>query len=188
MHHDYQQKFDLISQALPSRFTENLRKVRAELPSLFTSTYPLVLSHDDLCEMNIFVDPYTGHITGIIDWADARILPFGISLWGFENMLGWMDSQGWHYYNNHHKLEDLFWHTFERTVDGVSETDKQAIRVARMPGFFLRYGFVWEDGVREIPAKEPDSAFRYLDAFYTTGNRCITDPAGRNSGSLFFKD
>jgi hypothetical protein len=138
---------------------------------LFTSTYPLVLSHDDLCEMNIFVDPNTGHITGIIDWAEARIFLFGISLWGFENMLGYMDSRGWHYYNNHHKLENLFWQTFEETVGGVLETDRQALRVARMAGFFLRYDFVWEDGVREIAAKEPDSALRYLDAFCTTGDR-----------------
>jgi hypothetical protein len=174
IHQDYQQKLDLLSRALPFRFTENLRKVRAELPLLFTSTYPLVLSHDDLCEMNIFVDPNTGHITGIIDWAEARILPFGISLWGFENMLGYMDSQGWHYYNNHHKLENLFWQTFEETVGGVSEAHRQAIRVARMAGFFLRYGFVWEDGVREIPAKEPDSALRYLDAFCTTDDRTAT--------------
>jgi hypothetical protein len=54
------------------------------------------------------------------------------------------------------------------------EAYKQAIRVARMAGFFLQYGFVWEDGVREIPAKEPDSALRYLDAFCTTDDRTAT--------------
>jgi hypothetical protein len=121
--------------------------------------------------MNIFVDPDTGHITGIIDWGEARILPFGISLWGFENMLGYMDSQGWHYYNNYHELEHLFWQTFKEIVGEISGADSQAIRIARMAGFFLRYGFVWEDGVREIPAKEPDSDLRYLDAFYATGDR-----------------
>ena len=174
IHHNYQQKFDLLSRTLAFRFMGNLTKVRAELPLLFTSTYPLVLSHDDLCEMNIFVDPNTGHLTGIIDWAEARILPFGIALWGFENILGYMDSQGWHYYSNHHKLENLFWQTFEEIVGGVSEADRQAIRVARMAGFFLRYGFVWEDGVREIPVKEPDSDLRYLDAFCTIGDRTVT--------------
>jgi Phosphotransferase enzyme family len=166
--HNYQQKLDLLSRALPLRFRESLRKVSAQLPLLFTSTYPLVLSHDDLCEMNILVDPNTGHITGIIDWADASILPFGICLWGFENVLGYMDSQGWHYYENHQTLEDLFWKTFEEAVGGVSKAEKRAIRVARVAGFFFRYGFSWEDGVREIPVKEPDSALRYLDAFCTT--------------------
>lgn len=118
--------------------------------------------------MNIFVNPNTGYITGIIDWAEARILPFGISLWGFENILGYMDSQGWHYYNNHHKFENLFWKTFEETIRGVSETNRQAIRITRLANFFLRYGFVWEGGVREIPAKEPDTNLSYLDAFFTT--------------------
>jgi hypothetical protein len=65
----------------------------------------------------------------------------------------------------------LFWQIFEAIIGGVSEADRQAIRVARMAGFFLRYGFVWEDGFRETPAKEPDSALRYLDAFCTTSDR-----------------
>lgn len=121
--------------------------------------------------MNIFVDPDTGHITGIIDWAEAKILPFGVSLWGFENTLGYMDSQGWHYYSNCRSLENLFWQTFRDAVGGVSEADMQAISVARMAGFFLRYGFTWEDGVREVPVQEPDSALRYLDAFCTTGDK-----------------
>jgi hypothetical protein len=75
--------------------------------------------------MNILVDPNTGHITGVVDWAEAGILPFGISLWGFENALGYMDSQGRHYYSYHCALMDLFWQTFERAVGGVSNADKQ---------------------------------------------------------------
>jgi hypothetical protein len=164
IHKDCEQKLELLSRVLPVRYTESLSKARTELPLLFTSAYPLVLSHDDLCEMNILVDLNSGHITGIIDWAEARILPFGFSLWGFENVLGFMDSQGWHYYNNHRELEKCFWQAFEQSVGGVSEADRQAIRVARMVGFFLRYGFVWEDGVRQIPAKESDSSLKYLDA------------------------
>lgn len=140
IHHDNQEK--LIFKALPFRFLGILRELRAQLLLLFTSTYPLVLSHDDLCKMNIFVDPRTGHATGIVDWAEARILPFGISLWGFENILGYIDSQGWHYYSNHYQLENLFWQRFQKIVGGVSEVDRQAIRVARLAGFFLRYGFV----------------------------------------------
>jgi hypothetical protein len=89
-----------------------------------------------------------------------------------------MDSQGWHYYNNSHRVENLFWQTFKEAVGGVSEAHRQAIRVARMAGIFLRYGVVWEDGVREIPVKEPDSALRYLDAFCTISDRPVTWPVG----------
>ena len=66
--------------------------------------------------MNIIVDPKTGHTTGVVDWSEAKILPFGVSLWGLENTLGYMDSQGWHYLDNHRELEDLFWRTFEQAV------------------------------------------------------------------------
>ncbi|KAI9764296.1 MAG: hypothetical protein M1840_008587 [Geoglossum simile] len=189
IHHEYKQKLDLLSRALPPRFTENVKKVLEELPLLFTSTYPLVLSHGDLNEMNIIVDPDSGHITGVVDWAEARILPFGISLWGLENTLGYMDSKGWHYYNNHHELEKLFWKTFEETIGEVTETHKQAIGVARMAGFFFRYGFVWEDRVREIPAKEPDPTLRYLDAFCTTCDRTATWWGySRGTVEVLFKD
>lgn len=169
IHQEYREKLDLLSRVLPSRFKECIDRVTAGLSLLFASTYPLVLTHDDLCEMNIFVDPDTGHLTGIIDWADAKILPFGISLWGLENILGYMDSRGWHYYSNHHELQDLFWQTFQEGAGGLSEADRQAIWVARMAGSFLRYGFVWEDGVREKPVEDPDSALRYLDVFCKTG-------------------
>jgi hypothetical protein len=146
-----------------------LVEAREELQLLFEPTYPMVLTHDDLCEMNIIVNPDTGHISGVVDWAEAEILPFGVSLWGFENITGFMDSQGWHYYNNHRKLLRLLWQTFEKTVGELSDADKYAIQVARTIGFFLRYGFVWEDGVRERPVKEQDSSLRYLDAF------CLAD-------------
>ena len=58
--------------------------------------------------MNILVDPETGHMTGIIDQIDAKVLPFGISLWGFRNILGYMDATRWHYYENYESLEALF--------------------------------------------------------------------------------
>ncbi len=32
--------------------------------------------------MNILVDPDSGHLTGVVHWADASIEPFGIALWG----------------------------------------------------------------------------------------------------------
>ena len=34
----------------------------------------------------------TGQITGIIDWAEAEVLPFGLALYGLENLLGYMGT------------------------------------------------------------------------------------------------
>lgn len=166
---EYQLRFERLSRVLPSRFRENLDKVRAGLPSLFASTYPLALNHGDLSEMNILVDPSTGHITGVIDWAEAKICPFGISLWGLENVLGSMNQQGWHFHPHHLELRNLFWQTFEATVGRVSDDNKQTIEIARMAGLFLRYGFAWADGGQE-PVDEGTISFMYLDAFCATVN------------------
>lgn len=162
---DLQEKLGILEQQLPSRFTGVICKVYKELPILFTPTYPLVLSHGDLCEMNVMVDPEIGGITGVIDWAEAKVLPFGMSLWGFQNMLGVMNSTGWHYYENYSRLESLFWDVFYRTVGPVSHHDKRAMKIAERAGLILRYGFTWEDGLVERPVTERDSSIRYLDAF-----------------------
>lgn len=76
---EFQSSFDLLARNLPSRFAANLERVREELPSLF-KVLPFVLSHGDLNMMNLLVNPKTGNITGIVDWAEARILPFGFAL------------------------------------------------------------------------------------------------------------
>jgi len=161
---EYQSKLGRLSQTLPSRFREKLDRVCAELPLLFMPTYPLALNHGDLCEMNILVNSDTGHITGAIDWAEAQISPFGISLWGLENVLGSMNHLGWHYHPQHHSLRELFWKTFEVEVGGISEHDKKAIQIARMAGLFLHYGFDWVDGSYR-PTEEGTSSFKYLNAF-----------------------
>ncbi|KAH8696559.1 hypothetical protein BGW36DRAFT_398081 [Talaromyces proteolyticus] len=150
---------------LPSRFTRIISKLREELPIIFTSTYPLVLNHGDMCEMNIIVDPVIGGITGVIDWAEAKVSPFGMSLWGFQNMLGVMNSTGWHYYENSSRLEALFWDVFHRSVGMISNDDKRAMKTAERAGLVLRYGFTWEDGAFEKIVTKQDSSIRYLDAF-----------------------
>ena len=115
--------------------------------------------------MNIMVDA-DGNIVGIIDWADARVLPFGVSLYGLENILGHMDGEGWHYCHNHLELRALFWSIFKEQAGEISDTDMHSIMVARRAGLFMRYGFTW-DGNKHTPNKDDP----YLDAF------CITKEA-----------
>ncbi|EAU36573.1 predicted protein [Aspergillus terreus NIH2624] len=158
-------RLDTLAQRLPPRFHRAIADLRGELPIIFGPSYPLVLGHGDLCEMNILVDPEAGGITGIIDWAEAMILPFGMSLWGLLSMLGTMDSQGWHYHANASQLESVFWEIFYENAGQVSAGDKRAIIVAERAGLLLRYGFTWENGLHERPVTERDSSFGYLDAF-----------------------
>ena len=57
---------------------------------LFVPSYPSVLAHDDLSETNILMDD-DGRM-GLVDWQGARILSFGKSLYGLDNLLELMDS------------------------------------------------------------------------------------------------
>ncbi|KAK9847709.1 hypothetical protein MYU51_018331 [Penicillium brevicompactum] len=137
--HEIDEKFNVLAQFLPPRFESRLVSIRRDLPSLFLGALPFVLCHGDLCEMNMLIDPTTGEITGIVDWAEARILPFGFSLWGFENVLGYMDSKGWHYYDNRGELESLFWKIFREEAKILAGDDLNLFQLARAAGLFCRY-------------------------------------------------
>ncbi|KAH7396075.1 hypothetical protein BKA64DRAFT_695675 [Cadophora sp. MPI-SDFR-AT-0126] len=73
-------------------------KILDELPRLFRSCYLMA----------------TGYITGIVDWADAKIAPFGVSLANMEK-------------------------TFYRVTGYISKDDRRSIEVARLFGFFREH-------------------------------------------------
>lgn len=142
----------------------------------------MVLTHGDLCEMNFLVDENSGHLTGVIDWAEAEILPFGFNLWGVENLLGYMDGNGWNYFEGYEDLRAIFWTVFYGAVAVVAEDGEEdgvlasevlrkqkqdTIDLARRMGILFRYGFFWDEDLREkVPVQEGDSGMRYLDAFF----------------------
>ncbi|KAF5027341.1 hypothetical protein F66182_542 [Fusarium sp. NRRL 66182] len=157
---------DQLSQALPERFQPSLREVRHGLPLLFRADYPLVLNHDDLLEMNIHVDEGTGHITGIVDWADAIIAPFGTSLGGLETILGVQTSSSWLFHAKHDYLRAQFWKTFYGCIGYISDTDRQAIEVGRKFSLFRTYGFDRRpERDNAAPLDAGDQEFVCLEAF-----------------------
>ncbi|KAH8712332.1 hypothetical protein HC256_005530 [Beauveria bassiana] len=108
----------------------------------------------------------TGHITGIVDWAEVRVLPFGFALWAVENILGFMNAEGWHYYDNQDELRTLFWATFLQQAKGCTEQDMELIHTARLVGLFCRYGFTTEgEKILGVVGDEAISSLAYLDAF-----------------------
>lgn len=167
----------LLARNLPERFSRDILELTECLDSIFENL-PMVLTHGDLCEMNFLVDEHSGHLTGVIDWAEAEILPFGFNLWGVENLLGYMDGNGWNYFEGYEDLRAVFWETFYSAVvvaeeeDGVRASEvlcqkQDTINVARRMGILFRYGFFWDEDLREkVPVQEGDSGMRYLDAFF----------------------
>jgi hypothetical protein len=157
---------DQLSQGLPERFQPKLDEIRQGLPLLFRSDYPIVLNHDDLLEMNIHVDEGTGRITGIVDWADAIIAPFGTSLGGLETILGVQTSSRWYFHPNHNYFRTQFWETFYEVTGYLSENDRRAIEIGRIFGLFRTYGFDRRpEKDNAAPLEEGDEEFVCLEAF-----------------------
>lgn len=112
--------------------------------------------------MNILVDPDSGHLTGVVDWADATIEPFGIALWGLESALGCSGPGGWSYFwHDSSHSRRLFRQAFLAEIgESLSEQTCRAIDEVRTLGILLRYGFTWESG-----AQKPVDDTSLLDVF-----------------------
>lgn len=98
--------------------------------------------------MNILVDPNIGHITCVVDWADATIEPFGMALWGLESVLGCSGPNGWSYFGsnlsyshfgcNPCRSQALFWKTLLREIEcTILDECRHAINEVRTIGVLL---------------------------------------------------
>ncbi|KAL9124204.1 MAG: hypothetical protein Q9217_006446 [Psora testacea] len=173
-------KLSLLASTLPPRFDAIISRVQLGLDELFHPRYPQVLTHGDLCPMNILVSPTTGCITGIIDWAEAEVLPFGLALYGLENLLGYMGPGRWNYFDIRDELEQKFWnHFWDCLADAkrpVGDGRRNTIMIARQVGVLIQYGFEWENGVLKGAVTEENAgSLAYLDAFLLPGKRHYTD-------------
>ncbi|KAF2122371.1 hypothetical protein BDV96DRAFT_594257 [Lophiotrema nucula] len=153
-------RFNHLADALPERFAPAVAETQAALPALFDEDYPLVLTHGDLNEMNMLVNPSSGEITGIIDWPDASILPFGFTLYALENVLGSMGSGGWKWFDNAEDLRNSFWRAF-RGQTGLSESQTRLTELAGKAGILMRYGTAYDSGFPGmIGTRDPKSTAR----------------------------
>lgn len=154
-----------------------LDEVRDILTTLVSEKYPLVLTHSDLNEMNILVDRESGHITGVVDWADATTQPFGLTLYALDNALGSMGLRGWQYFPNANNLRDEFWRAFDHLA-GPTKSELRTIQVARKAGLLFRYGTPYDSGFKGMVGVRGagDDDYQYLDA--------LLDQDGRGTGAL----
>ena len=64
------------------------------------SDLPAVLTHHDFAQVNIFVND-VGKVTGVIDFDEAGIEPFGMCIWGlYEGFFGCMEGGKWSFYKD----------------------------------------------------------------------------------------
>ncbi|KAK6860684.1 Protein kinase-like domain protein [Apiospora arundinis] len=171
MQQDIDNDLHRLAESLPAPCLATVLQVRDALPSVFTHL-PFVLTHGDISESNILVDPDDGRITGIIDWAEAEVSPFGLALWGLEPILGYMNPEGWHYHANAEELRAEFWRVFEveigngESVAALSDDVRHAIRFSRMVGLLLSHGFKYDDNMTRGNVTDD---LRRVEAFCTAG-------------------
>lgn len=148
--------------------------VRQEVKDGVLNTLPTVLTHGDLIPSNTLVDQQTWRIVGLIDWAEAEWLPFGISLYGLEHLLGYLEKGDDHgksrfcYYTQARELWDAFWTEIEQQrPEIVAEPVRSAVDLARDAGILLWHGIAWDGGRldRVIGAYDDEAEFELLQAF-----------------------
>ncbi|CAH0049231.1 unnamed protein product [Clonostachys solani] len=141
-----------LLQALSGPESKYVEQVRQQA-EVIESKMPWCFTHGDLVPANIMVNPDTGHLTGLIDWAEGEWLPLGTSLYGLEEVLGQVSSDGktFEYYEDHLYLRARFWNRF--TVLAASSPPvfqprsfMEHVRTGRTLGILLWRGIAFDDG------------------------------------------
>lgn len=165
----YTKDLQLLLHCLPPRFHQFIRKCIDSMEAILS--LPMVLLHRDFSTCNIMVDGTSCHLTGVIDWAEAEICPFGQNLHSLQAVTGALHlKKGWRRYEGYEALQDTFWSTFQDEVGDLSAETIKTIKTARVMGLLLSCGFT--DRLSNMPPATPirdDETGRYnmlsLDGF-----------------------
>ncbi|TVY67511.1 hypothetical protein LSUE1_G005813, partial [Lachnellula suecica] len=130
-------RLQLLATSLPTRFKPLARSLLGNIEDI--TSLPWVLTHGDLMPGNMMLSPSSGHLSGFVDWAEAEFLPFGVCLYGLEEILGEMTSEGFRYHEQAERLRAEFWAELERRVGGGSGVLCR-VRIARDLGVLLWWG------------------------------------------------
>ena len=89
------------------------------------------------------VDKTSCHLTGVIDWAEAEVGPFGQNLHTLHFLTGTLHlKNGWRRYADYTALQNTFWSTFHETIGGDLPLETmRTIEAARIMGALRSYGF-----------------------------------------------
>jgi Ser/Thr protein kinase RdoA (MazF antagonist) len=157
-----------LRRTLPDQFLPLVDRVMKNLHKLTAPNYPFVLTHGDFSEFNLLLDEVSGAISGVVDWPETSILPFGFTLHGVEYGLGAMYAYGWTYRENASHVREHFWATFKQIVQPTKD-EVEAMMLARLAGILFRYGTRTSSrnsgtmcGVR---GHASDSSLQFIEAF-----------------------
>ncbi|TPX17340.1 uncharacterized protein E0L32_012195 [Thyridium curvatum] len=192
-----QRRLEHMQSGLPLRFRARVTAVLSSLERI--EALPWVLTHGDFTPSNVMVKTdsterqgaseraLTGglRISGLIDWAEVEYLPFGVGLYGLEELLGESvvddgedQSRGgrypapksmFEYYGGHRELRRTFWEELGARVPRLN-TDKafrETVELARVLGILLWHGIAFDNGRldRVVQPGVDDEEIQRLDLF-----------------------
>jgi hypothetical protein len=114
---------------------------------------------------------------GVVDWAEAEWLPFGMALYGVEHFLGYMSAspgvefgreREFVWYGSHEQLREYFWRSLVEGLPALREEESwKAVCLSREIGILLWHGVAWDEGRidRVINAVDDPDEFAFLEAF-----------------------
>jgi hypothetical protein len=145
-------RIDLLQELAEPALQRQVQKIRENIGRL-AKDMPWCLTHGDAVPTNVMVDASTGGMVGLIDWAEGEWLPFGVGLYGLEEMLGEESSDGrgvFAYYTDHEELRHTFWGTFLAHAGlapwAVSRQWVQDVQLCRKLGILLWRGIAFDNG------------------------------------------
>lgn len=163
------QRLQSLEQHLPSPELRHIAHISRQSYAQGTlDMLPIVLNHGDLLPCNLLVDPSTWHLTGVVDWAEAEYLPFGMTLYGIEHLLGGYmyrdmtemspggeggggkNSASFVFYQEANMLREIFWNRLLDRVHVLRRSDMwHAMCLSRTIGILLWHGIAWDGGKRD---------------------------------------
>jgi hypothetical protein len=147
---EYEAVLDTLSSEMPDSLHPTIKEVKQNLSLIFRPDFPMVLQHDDFLENNFHIEEATGHVTGVVDWANAKVAPYGISLGGLEIILGIQTNTDWYFHPSHIRLRQQFWDTFDGEIGEISELDRRSMEIARLMGLLRTHGSEWKDATSGV--------------------------------------
>ncbi|KAM7192680.1 hypothetical protein V8F20_008743 [Naviculisporaceae sp. PSN 640] len=165
-------RLEIMRRDLPSRFGPVVETLLDALPQI--EALPWVLTHGDLVPSNIMIDLSSSPakeslptISGLIDWAEAEYLPFGVGIYGLEEFLASSSATPststngmkypppgsiFQYFPHAESLRSLFWAELEKRIRIHFPSPHEwprllnTIRLARTLGILLWHGIAFDDG------------------------------------------
>ncbi|KAH6654267.1 hypothetical protein BKA67DRAFT_535597 [Truncatella angustata] len=160
-------RIDAIMANIPEKFKRFVYIAHQSLQDI--ENLPWVMSHGDFIPANVLVCPNTGRVKGLLDWAEAEWLPFGVGMYGLEELLGEEVDGRFKYHTEARELRVLFWKCLSSLVPELSRDLRfsENVKRAQLLGILFWHAIAFDDGKLDRVVEEgvDDGEIQRLEAF-----------------------